>query len=128
MFNFKKKEKKEPKDLKEVLEQFKVLEQDFKELSLKFKELQESQKLSIQKTGIVRFNPFAEVGGDQSFSLALLDANDNGLVVTSFYTRQENRVYGKPIKKGNSRYVLSREEIKAIKLAQKNNNKDEKSE
>ena len=127
MFKFLKKEKKEPKNLKEVLEQFKVLEENFKQLSLSFMELKKEHQFSIQKIGIIRFNPFSEIGGNQSFSLALLDNNDNGVVITSFYTRQGNRIYGKSIKKGKSRHALSREELKAIDLAQKNNKNNENS-
>ncbi len=117
MFNTFKEEKKEPKDLKEVLKQFKSLEKKFSELSSKFEDLKNKQQFSVQKIGIIRFNPFSEVGGDQSFSAALLDAKDDGLVITSFYTRDGNRVYGKPIKKGKSPYALSQEEIKAIEAA-----------
>ena len=119
MLNFFKKQKKEPKSLKEVLLQFKHLEENFEKLSAKFKKLEEENRFSIQKVGIVRFNPFSEVGGDQSFSIALLDGNDDGLVLTSFYTREGNRVYGKPIKAGASRYALSKEEINAIETAKK---------
>ena len=127
MFNFFKKQKKEPKDLKEILKQFKILEDSFDKLSLEFENLKKEHRFSIQKKGIIRFNPFSEVGGDQSFSLALLDGNDDGLVITSFYTREGNRVYGKPIKNGKSQYALSQEEIKAIEIAKyhedsKNNN------
>ncbi len=118
MFNFKK-EKKEPKDLKEVLNQFKGLKEDFNKLSQEFNDLKENHQFTIQKIGLVRFNPFSEIGGDQSFSIALLDGNDDGLVITSFYTREGNRVYGKPIKQGNSQYALSKEENKAIEIAKK---------
>ena len=119
MLNFFKKNKKEPKSLKEILRQFKNLEESFEELSAEFKNLQKESKLSVQKVGIIRFNPFSEVGGDQSFSIALLDGNDDGLVLTSFYTREGNRVYGKPIKAGASRYALSKEETSAIESAKK---------
>ena len=119
MFHFFKKEKKEPKDLKEVLNQFKGLKEDFNKLSQEFNDLKENHQFTIQKIGLVRFNPFSEIGGDQSFSIALLDGNDDGLVITSFYTREGNRVYGKPIKQGNSQYALSKEENKAIEIAKK---------
>jgi hypothetical protein len=119
MFNFSKKTKKEPKSLKEILKQFKALEEKFDQLSLDFKELKKNSQLAVQKVGIIRFNPFAEVGGDQSFSIALLDGYDNGLVVTSFYTREGNRIYAKPIKNGVSQYALSKEEINAIEIAKK---------
>ncbi len=117
MFQFLSKKKKEPENLKEALKQFDELKKSFEKLSLEFEALKEENRLSLQKIGLVRFNPFSEIGGNQSFSLALLDANDDGLVMTSFYTREGNRVYGKPIKKGKSQYALSREEVKAIEKA-----------
>ncbi|PIZ89905.1 MAG: hypothetical protein COX88_01150 [Candidatus Nealsonbacteria bacterium CG_4_10_14_0_2_um_filter_35_20] len=73
---------------------------------------------AFQKLGIVRFNPFKEMGGDQSFSLALLDKEDNGLLITSLYTREGNRVFAKPLVKGISKYQLSEEEKEAIRKAQ----------
>ncbi len=102
--------KKEPKNLKEILSQFKDLEKKFENLSKELKELKKKNILNFQKLGIVRFNPFKEVGGDQSFSIALLDGNDSGVVITSLYTREGNRVFSKPIKEGRSEYLLSEEE------------------
>jgi hypothetical protein len=81
--------------------------------------LKKDNKFSLQKIGVVRFNPFKGVGGDQSFSIAILDAHDSGVVMTSLYTREENRIYGKPVKGGRSEYSLSEEEKKAIEIAQK---------
>jgi hypothetical protein len=76
-------------------------------------------QLHIQKVGVVRFNPFKEMGGDHSFSVALLDGKDSGFVVTGLHTRERTRVYLKDIKKGNSDLELSSEEKKALNLAQK---------
>jgi len=95
------------------------LKEDFSNLSQEFNDLKKTHQFDIQKVGIIRFNPFSEIGGDQSFSVALLDGNDDGIVLTSFYTREGNRVYGKPIKQGESQYALSKEEIKAIEMAKK---------
>jgi hypothetical protein len=67
--------------------------------------------------GLVRFNPFGEVGGDQSFSIALLDSDHNGFVITSHYAREASRIYAKPVKNGKSTYALSEEEKGAIKEA-----------
>ncbi len=117
MFNFFKKTKKESKDLKEALSRFKSLEKNFEKLSQEIEGLKKEQKFSIQKIGIVRYNPFSEVGGNQSFSIAFLDGNNNGSVITSLYTREGNRVYGKPIKARASVYPLSEEEKKAIERA-----------
>lgn len=113
------KKKKEPKNLKEVLSQFKELKESVNKLSEELEKLKKKNKFSIQKVGIVRFNPFKEVGGNQSFTIAFLDDYDNGVVITSLYTQEGNRVYAKPLKKGNSEYQLSKEEIEAIRQAQK---------
>lgn len=117
MIKFFKKEEKKPKDLKEILKEFEKLEGKLEGLSEKIKKMEERNAFSVQKVGIVRFNPFQEVGGDQSFSLALLDAKNDGVIITSFYTREGNRVYGKPVKAGVSQYALSQEEKKAIARA-----------
>jgi hypothetical protein len=82
--------------------------------------LYEMAEKSVQKIGFVRFNPFGDVGGDQSFSVALLDFKDNGVVVTSLFGREGTRVYSKPIKDGASPNHLAEEEKKAIEEAIKN--------
>ena len=99
---------------------------NFEKLSEELENLKKESKFSVQKIGIVRFNPFSEVGGDQSFSIALLDGNDNGVVITSLYTREGNRVYGKPIKNGRSEYSLSNEEKEVIEKAKSKNNGERK--
>ena len=72
----------------------------------------------IQRIGIVRFNPFSDTGGAQSFSLAIVDSGDNGIVMTSLYARNGNRWYVKEIVGGRGKGVeLSREEESAIKHA-----------
>ncbi|NTV41155.1 MAG: DUF4446 family protein, partial [Candidatus Moranbacteria bacterium] len=73
---------------------------------------------SIHKVGIVRFNPFKDIGGDQSFALALLDGKDCGIVISSLHTREGTRIYSKPVIKGISeKYTLTEEEKNAIKEA-----------
>lgn len=75
-------------------------------------------KLHLQKAGIVRFNPFSDTGGTQSFSLAILDGENNGLILTSLYGRAGSRWYLKPIKAGHGVGVeLAKEELSAIKNA-----------
>jgi len=120
MLNFFKKKKKEPENLKEILSQFKDLKEDFEKILKELESLKKENEFNIQKVGIVRFNPFKEIGGDQSFSIALLDGNDDGVVITSLYSREGNRVYGKPIKGGQSEYLLSGEEKEAIQIAKEN--------
>jgi len=118
MFNFFKKEKKEPKNLKEASDLLKRLEENFEKVSTELEKIKKENKSSIQKVGIVRYNPFSKMGGNQSFSCALLDRNDNGIIITSLYTREGNRVYGKEIERGQSQSSLSVEEKEAIKKAQ----------
>jgi len=73
---------------------------------------------SIHKVGIIRFNPFKDIGGDQSFALALLDGKDSGIVISSLHTREGTRIYSKPVLKGESeKYTLTEEEKQAIKMA-----------
>ena len=71
----------------------------------------------VQKIGLIRFNPFKELGGDHSFCLAILNGEDSGVVVTGLHTRDRTRVYMKSIKKGKSEYELSSEEKKALESA-----------
>jgi hypothetical protein len=116
---FKKEGEIDPKKLEEIFYQFKNLKKDFKKISKELDDLKEENKFSVQKVGIIRFNPFKGLGSNQSFSIALLDGNNDGVVITSFYSRDGNRVFGKPIKKGRSQHVLSEEEEKAIERAKK---------
>ncbi len=72
---------------------------------------------SFQRFAMVRYNPFSDTGGDQSFSFALLDLDNNGFVFTSIHGREVNRVYAKQIENGKSRHNLSAEEDEAIRRA-----------
>jgi len=96
--------------------------QNLKEINLVRKEvekLEDEGKFHVQKVGVVRFNPFKEIGGDHSFSLALLNAKDSGVVLTCLHTRERTRVYMKAIKTGKGEHELSDEEKKALKEAQR---------
>jgi hypothetical protein len=74
---------------------------------------------SIQKIGLVRYSAFEDVGGDQSFSVAILDTLDNGIVFTGLYARENSTVYVKNIESGKSMYTLTAEEIQAIDKAKR---------
>ncbi len=71
----------------------------------------------LQRVGLVRFDAFEDVAGQQSFSVALLDNRGNGVVITSLFGRNESRCYAKPVIKGNSPHRLSEEEQIAIRQA-----------
>ena len=72
---------------------------------------------SFQHLGVVRFNPFHDTGGNQSFALALIDGHGNGVVLSSLHTRDMTRVYAKPLLQWESSYSLTDEEKQAIALA-----------
>ena len=72
---------------------------------------------TYQKFAMIRYNPFNDTGGDQSFSFALLDLRDNGVVVTSIHGREVDRIYAKQIENGKSKHNLSAEEVEAIRGA-----------
>jgi len=109
------------KDLEEVIQKelkdIKKLDRDYKDLLKISEKIHGIAARGIQKVGIVRFNPFQDTGGNQSFAIALLDYYNNGLVISSLHNREGTRVYTKPIKKGQSEYSLSEEEKEAITKA-----------
>ncbi len=112
------------KDLRTVLED--VLKEIGKqketntELGKKIEELRITGLDDIQKVGLIRYNPFSDTGGNQSFVLALLDGEGTGVVITSLHSREATRVFAKPVKEGKeSGYEFSKEEIQAILSAQK---------
>lgn len=105
-----------------------ILEDLLKEVSFSKKELdslkqycsklQKEGLLHIQKVGLVRFNPFKDTGGDQSFILSLIDGNNNGVIISGLYSRSGTRWYAKRIVNGKSiEYELSEEEKKALEQA-----------
>ena len=79
--------------------------------------LDKDLKSCIQKVGIVRYSAFQDTGSDLSFTLALLDEHDNGVVFNGIYSREMSNIYAKPVENGNSKYTLSEEEQEAIKRA-----------
>lgn len=88
------------------------------ELNARYDKLEKDGQSHIQKIGLVRFNPFKETGGDQSFILALVDADNTGVVISSLHTRTGTRWYAKGIVRGKGvEYELSDEEQKALRGA-----------
>ncbi len=72
---------------------------------------------AIQRVGVVRFNPFADTGSNQSFVLAILDARGDGFVLSSMHSRQQTRVFLKSVASGKAETALSEEETEAIRRA-----------
>ncbi len=94
-----------------------VVKKNQNELMKEQKEVINILRNCFSKAGMVRFNPFDQVGGDQSFAIALLDRENSGIVISSLYGRNQSRFYGKPIENGKSTYSLSDEEKEAIQRA-----------
>ena len=75
---------------------------------------------NVQKIGLIRYNPFDEMGGNLCFALAMLDGKDNGVVINGIHSRTGSFTYAKPIELGVSIYMLSEEEIRAVEMAKEN--------
>ena len=100
--------------LSEHLARVEAVDVRLTELNTEYERLAVTNSLASQKISIVRFNPFGDTGGDQSFSLAVLDAHDSGYVLTSIHGREGTRVYVKPVDYKKSKYALSTEEQQAL--------------
>src|SRR3989344_340011 len=112
------------KDLKTILTQLandqENVSQELKDLRSSLTGLTADGHKHFQKIGFIRFNPFADTGGNQSFSLCLLDARNDGIVITSLHSRDSTRIYTKQILHGVADgRELSKEEQQAYKAAQK---------
>ena len=90
------------------------LETTLEEIEPRIKFTEEISRVSIQKTGFLRFNPFHDTGGDNSFVLVLLDYENNGVVITSLYLREGIRLYAKRVERGGTKQQLSEEEKKIL--------------
>ena len=104
--------------LTEQLSEVRELDQEIQELFEISNRLRELCLKSLHKVNIIRFNPFKEVGGNQSFSVVLLDGKNSGVVVSSLHTREGTRVYAKPVLLGDADgFPFTEEEKKVITQA-----------
>ena len=111
----------EGKDLGEVLDahlnKVFAVSNEVDELTVRTAVAEANLRRSFQRVGLVRFNPFEDTGGNQSFALALLDANGDGVVLSSLHSRTGTRVYAKAVNGGRSETALSDEETQAVRDA-----------
>lgn len=108
------------KKFEELVAEVKGYEGRLVKLSDKFNYLDNDSHKHVQKVKLIRYNPFNDVGGDQSFSIALLDNKGEGVVLTSLHNRSGTRVFAKPVIPSNiNQYELSKEEELVIKEALK---------
>lgn len=106
--------------LDDLLKKMQTSQKDIDSLKLRCDTIEKDGLLHIQKIGLLRFNPFKDTGGDQSFILALVDGNNTGVVISGLYSRSGTRWYAKRIVGGKGiEHELSDEEKKALKEAVK---------
>lgn len=104
--------------LEKIAERVEANSQSLQGLEKFTNQLREDSSLHLQKIGLVRYNPFEETGGDQSFAVALLNESGDGVVISSLHARDMTRVYGKPVKAGKmGGYEFSEEEKQAVEKA-----------
>ena len=109
------------KDIEEDLENYMYrverVEKQNAEILNYIKNIDNDLNKCIQKIGIVRYNAFQDTGSDLSFALALLDEENNGVVLNGIYSREMSNIYAKPVENGKSKYTISEEEDWAIQKA-----------
>ena len=106
--------------LQQLLKDLDISKKDIDLLLQRCDKIEKDSLLYIQKVGLTRFNPFKDTGGDQSFILSFLDANNTGVVVSGLYSRSGTRWYAKRVHRGEGvEHELTEEEKKAVKLAKK---------
>lgn len=101
-------------DLETYMYRVNKVESENAQIINSIEEINKEQKKCIQKIGMVRYNAFQDVGSDLSFALAMLDENNDGVVLNGIYSREMSNIYAKPIEKGKSTYTVSAEEAQAI--------------
>jgi hypothetical protein len=106
--------------LDELFNRLSQLERDAAALEVlqsALRELELRQNHCFQSVGLVRFNPFSDMGGDQSFALSIVDSYGDGFVFSSLHGRTATRVYAKTVRRGQSSQTISNEEQAAIEQA-----------
>ena len=110
------KKNKEPENLKQVIKELKEVKKHLKKQETDLAGLKDKSAFLIQKPGLVRYDAYAQTGGRQSFSLALLDEEKSGVVITGLFKEGETKVFAKKIIEGECTRTLSSEEKETIKL------------
>lgn len=108
------------KVLEEHFSRIEGLEQAAKMIKNDTEEIKREDLTHIQRVSLIRFNPFDDTGGNQSFALSLLNDRGDGVVISSLHSRETTRIYGKPVKNfSEGGFEFSAEEKQAIEMAKK---------
>lgn len=86
-------------------------------LALDVRRISDELTRAVTRVGVVRYRAFPEIGGDLSYAVALLDKNNDGVILSSVFAREGSQPYAKPIKGGTSSYTLTQEEQQALQSA-----------
>lgn len=105
------------KKFEEITEAVKSFKDRLSGLDNRIDKITDKGLQNIQRVELLRFNPYDDTGGDQSFVVCLLDGQGSGIVVTSLHARSGTRIFAKDINLGKSKYQLSKEEESVIKKA-----------
>lgn len=101
----------------EFFERIENLESHEQGIEENIQKIKENLKITYQKTGMVKYDAFREMSGALSYSIALLDQENSGVLVTSMYSREGCYSYAKEIIHGECKLNLSEEETEALKQA-----------
>ena len=110
-------------DMHGVFEDMKLLKNNVDKNKKDIRVLYKNMEKTFQKLGIVKYDAFNQMGGQLSFSLALLDENDNGFILNSVHSSEGCYSYTKQIKNGKSAISLGAEEEQALNIAMERSSK-----
>jgi hypothetical protein len=104
--------------LTNIVKEQRLSKKEIGQLAARCDTIEKEALTHIQKIGLLRFNPFKDTGGDQSFILSLIDAEDSGVVITALYSRSGTRWYAKRVMGGKgAEHELSEDEKRSLKSA-----------
>ena len=104
--------------IREYIEDVENVKKEEEKIKLRCSEIEKNVEKCIQKVGVIRYNAFNNTGSDLCFALALLDFEDNGVIINGIYSRDNTTTtYAKPIENGISKYTLTKEEQEALDVA-----------
>lgn len=99
------------------IDSIKAINNENEKIWAETKEIKDLLQRAVTRMAIVRFRAFEDMGGDLSYAVAMLDSNNNGVIMSSIFAREDSRSYAKPIVNGQSTYALTKEEEEALQQA-----------
>lgn len=100
-----------------VISEIKRIDTDWQSKEKVIKDINKRLKSNGRGVGLVRFNPFTNSGGNQSFAVAFLNEHGDGVIISTLYGRERTSIFAKPVTKWNSEFELTKEELDALERA-----------